>query len=209
MLILGNQNPLDHSIISWILMSLFSFWSSVFPSFLLLVLRAFKRPIHIDVAPFTNPASKVGKIVCYFSTPLQEVFLWVHFPSPPILKMYLPRIHALFICLVLTPVRYWYHFLICDIQLTPIRNLGYQTQRIFCTLLYSIYSLFRFRSLDNVLGDFFKLWVSQWFYSSDFITGIVSSCFGSLWCFFFFLPNFVVFISITLVLYIAFYFAQK
>ena len=144
MLILGNQHPLDHSINSWILMSLFSFWSSVFPSFLLLVLRAFKLPIHIDAASFTNPASNVGQIVFYFSTLLQEVFLWVHFPSPPIKKMYLSRIHALFICLVLTPVRYWYHFLICDIHLTPIRNLGYQTQRIFLYALVHYLQLLPF-----------------------------------------------------------------
>ena len=52
--------------------------------------------------------------------------------------------------------------------------------------LCNIFSFFGFRSLETALGDFFfLLWVSQWFYASDLITGIISTCFGLNEVFFF------------------------
>ena len=87
-----------------------------------------------------------------------------------------------------------------------LRNSGFRLLEISVTklslflgrFLNNIFSFFRFRSLETTLSDFLVR-VSQWSYESDLITGIVSSCFGSLWVFFF--ATF----AVTLALYPEFY----
>ena len=55
------------------------------------------------------------------------------------------------------------------------------------TFLCNIFSFLGFRSLETALfGDcFFFIRSSQWFYASDLITGIISTCFGLNVVFFF------------------------